>query len=155
MSARQEKLLLRVCVLSLFAGLIHGIVSPDHFAEWWGYGVFFIVAAFAQAGYGAIPLFRRMVEDESVLVGWDRPKLRAFLWTGIAGNCATLLLWLVTRTVGIPFFGPEAGKVEAIGFWDSLSKLVEVALVVNLALLLRRLPSPRVEPVASGPRGAG
>src|SRR5207248_3846190 len=110
MSARQEKLLLRVCVLSLFAGLIHGIVSPDHFAEWWGYGVFFIVAAFAQAGYGAIPLFRRMVEDESVLVGWSRPKLRAFLWVGIAGNCATLLLWLVTRTVGIPFFGPEAGK---------------------------------------------
>src|SRR5438874_8931823 len=134
-----ERILLRVCVLSLVAGLIHGIVSPDHFAEWWGYGVFFIVAAFAQAGYGAIPLMRRMVEDQSILAGWPRSRVRAFLWIGIAGNAATIALWLVTRTVGIPLFGPEAGKVEAIGSWDALSKLVEVALVVSLALLLRRL----------------
>jgi len=134
-----ERLLLRVCALSLVAGLIHGIVTPDHFAEWWGYGVFFIVAAFAQAGYGAIPLFRRMVEDESVLVGWPRSTLRAFLWAGIAGNVATIGLWLVTRTVGIPFFGPEAGKVEAVGFWDAASKLVEIAIVVHIWLLLRAL----------------
>jgi hypothetical protein len=149
MSADAEKVLLRACVLSLVAGLVHGIVSPDHFAEWWGYGVFFIVAAFAQATYGAIPLFHRMVEDKSVLAAWSRPKLRAFLWVGILGNCATLLLWLVTRTVGIPFFGPEAGKVEAIGFWDSLSKLVEIALVVNLVLLLRQLPPDRVDSIST------
>src|SRR5438874_3653561 len=149
-----ERILLRVCVLSLVAGLIHGIVSPDHFAEWWGYGVFFIVAAFAQAGYGAVPLMRRMVEDQSILVGWPRSRVRAFLWTGIAGNAATIALWLVTRTVGIPFFGPEAGRVEAIGLWDSLSKLVEVVLVVSLALLLRELSSPRVDSVVSEPDGA-
>lgn len=135
-----EKLLLRACVLSLVAGLIHGIVTPDHFAEWWGYGLFFILAAFVQAGYGAIPLFRRMVEGEGILTGWAPSKVRAFVWIGILGNAATILLWLVTRTVGIPLLGPEAGVVEDVGFWDSLSKLVEVALVVALVLLLRRVP---------------
>ena len=132
-----ERLLLRACVLSLVAGLIHGIVTPDHFAEWWGYGLFFIVAAFVQVGYGAIPLFRRMVEGEGILTGWPRSKVRAFLWIGIAGNLSAIALWLVTRTIGIPLFGPDAGRVEGIGFWDAASKLVEIALVITLTMLLR------------------
>lgn len=140
MSADAEKLLLRACVLSIVAGLIHGIVSPDHFAQWWGYGLFFVVAAFVQVGYGAIPLFRRMVEGEGILAAWSGRSVRAFLAIGIAGNLAAIALWLVTRTVGIPFFGPEAGRIEAVGLWDAMSKLVEVALVVTLAALMRRVP---------------
>ena len=125
---RSERLLVRLCVLSLVAGFIHAIVSPDHFAEWWGYGLFFVVAAFAQVAYGAIPLFRRMVEDVGILEGWPAGRVRAFLWAGILGNVAIIALWLVTRTVGIPFFGPEAGTVEPIRFLDARAHVKRIAV---------------------------
>src|SRR5688500_14838856 len=124
-----EKLLVRVCALSIAAGLIHGLVTPDHFEEWWGYGVFFLVAALAQSFYGAVPLFTRMVEGESVLARWRPGRLRAYLWAGILGNVAIIALYAVTRIVGIPFFGPEAGEVEAVRMIDVVSKLLEVGVI--------------------------
>lgn len=39
--------------LSLVAALAHLWVTPEHFEEWWGYGVFFLVAALVQGLYGA------------------------------------------------------------------------------------------------------
>jgi hypothetical protein len=36
-------------LLSLAAALIHLWAAPEHFREWWGYGVFFLSAASAQA----------------------------------------------------------------------------------------------------------
>jgi hypothetical protein len=117
---------------------VHGIVTPDHFAEWWGYGLFFVAAAFAQSGYGAIVLFTRMVEGASIMERWRPARVRAYLWAGVLGNVAIILLWLVTRTVGIPFFGPEAGRVEPVRFLDATSKVLEVGIVVGLALLVRR-----------------
>jgi hypothetical protein len=141
MDAR-ERLLTRVCALSIAAGLMHGLVTSDHFAEWWGYGVFFLVAALAQSFYGAIPPFSGMVEGESVLRRWRPATLRAYLWAGILGNLAILALYVVTRTVGIPFLGPDAGQVEAVRTIDVLSKLLEVAVIVGLVLMLRSRPEP-------------
>ena len=45
-----------IAALSLIAGLIHLLVMPEHFEEWWGYGTFFLVAAVAQIGYVPILL---------------------------------------------------------------------------------------------------
>jgi hypothetical protein len=45
---RPTGVLYTVAALSLIAGLIHLWVVPEHFEEWWGYGVFFLVAALAQ-----------------------------------------------------------------------------------------------------------
>ena len=132
-----ERLILRASVLSIVAGLVHGIVTPDHFAEWWGYGLFFLLASMAQVTYGAAPLFARMVEGEPVHRLWSRRKVAAYAWVGIAGNLLVILLYVVTRTVGIPFFGPEAGVVEEVRALDVVSKLAEVALIVLLALVLR------------------
>src|SRR5262245_26076297 len=75
--------------LSLVAAGIHLWVMPEHFAEWWGYGVFFLVAAAAQALFAAALL---------------RAPSLALLRLGIIGNLAIIALWTVTRTVGIPFF---------------------------------------------------
>ncbi|CAA9448537.1 MAG: hypothetical protein AVDCRST_MAG02-653 [uncultured Rubrobacteraceae bacterium] len=37
--------------LSLVAALAHVWAMPEHFAEWWGYGGFFLVVAVAQGLY--------------------------------------------------------------------------------------------------------
>ena len=59
---------------------------------------------------------------------------------GIVGNSAIILLYLVARTVGIPFFGPDAGEIEEVGLLDVGATMVEAMLVVALgALLLRQL----------------
>jgi hypothetical protein len=110
-----------VAALSLIAGLIHLWVVPEHFEEWWGYGTFFLVAAVAQVVY--VPLLLR----------WPN---RSVLLLGIGGNSAIVLLYLLTRVVGIPLFGPEAGEVEGVGVIDVCATMSEVAIVVALSLLL-------------------
>jgi hypothetical protein len=55
---------------------------------------------------------------------------------GIAGNIAIVTLYVVTRTVGIPWFGPHAGDVEEMGVIDLLTTLTEVALIGVLIVLL-------------------
>lgn len=118
-----------VASLSLIAGLIHLWVMPEHFQEWWGYGTFFLVAALAQVAY--VPLLLR----------WPN---RTVLVLGIVGNSAIVLLYLLTRGVGIPLFGPEAGEIEEVAIIDVCATSSEAALVVALgALLLWRLARER------------
>ena len=118
-----------VASLSLIAGLIHLWVMPEHFQEWWGYGTFFLVAALAQVAY--VPLLLR----------WPN---RTVLVLGIVGNSAIVLLYLLTRGVGIPLFGPEAGEIEEVGIIDVCATSSEAAIVVALgALLLWRLARER------------
>jgi hypothetical protein len=113
--------------LSLLAAAIHLWVVPEHLEEWWGYGVFFLVLAVAQGLYTL------------GLLGWSS---RPFLLLGVAGNLAVVILWLVTRTTGIPFFGPHAGEVEGVGVLDLACTLAEVGIVAGLgALAMRGLPT--------------
>ncbi|MBA2361926.1 MAG: hypothetical protein H0V86_00110 [Chloroflexia bacterium] len=108
-------------VLSLVAGLLHVSAMPRHYAEWWGYGAFFLVVAIAQ-----------VLLSDGLLY---RPRRRLIL-VGVIGNLAVISLYVVTRTVGIPFFGPHAGEVEAVGAIDLASVVAEAALVAALLLLL-------------------
>ena len=88
---RPSRVLYAAAALSLLAALIHLWVTPEHFGEWWGYGAFFLAAALAQVLYAPL-----------VLV-WPT---RIALLLGIGGNLAIVALYLLTRTVGIPLFGP-------------------------------------------------
>jgi hypothetical protein len=110
-----------VAALSLMAALIHLWVIPEHFEEWWGYGTFFLVATAAQALY--VPLLLR----------WPN---RTVLLLGMGGNSAIVLLYLLTRVVGIPLFGPEAWEVEGVGIIDLCATTSEVAIVVALGGLV-------------------
>src|SRR5215218_2252165 len=94
---------------------------PEHFEEWWGYGTFFLVAAVAQVVY--VPLLLR----------WPN---RSVLLLGIVGNSAIVLLYLFTRVVGVPLFGPEAGEVEGVGIIDVCATSSEATIVVALGVLL-------------------
>jgi hypothetical protein len=118
---RASMLLYAAATLSLVAALIHAWVMPEHFREWWGYGIFFLVVALAQWIY-ALALLR-----------W--PARLTFL-IGIIGHLAIISLYVVTRTAGIPLFGPHAGEVEDIGVVDLTSKLAEFALVISLVALM-------------------
>jgi hypothetical protein len=102
--------------------LLHLLFTPEHFEEWIGYGLFFLVAGLAQL------LF--------VVVVLRQPTNRSLLIAGIAGNALIVGLWIATRTLGVPL-GPEAGEVEEIGVVDTLSKLTELALIGCLFILLR------------------
>lgn len=129
-SDRSRTVLCPAAALSLLAALIHFWVIPEHFEEWWGYGVFFVVAATAQSLY-AVALLR-----------WPSQKL---LLLGIMGNSLIILMYLLTRVIGIPFFGPEAGEVETVGVIDVCATASEAILVVVLgALLLRCLIRQRI-----------
>lgn len=129
-ASHPKTVLYPAAAFSLFAALIHLWVIPEHFEEWWGYGAFFLVAALAQGIYGA------------VLLRWPGQRL---LLLGLVGNSLIVVLYLLTRTIGIPFFGPEAGEVEGIGVVDVCATSSEVVLIIALgALLLRSLPRERV-----------
>jgi hypothetical protein len=127
--ARHPALISVAAILSLIAALIHVWVMPEHFAEWWGYGLFFLVVALAQALFAVAIL---------------RVPSPTLVWLGILGNLAIIVLWLITRTIGIPVFGPHEGEVEEVGLIDVASKVVEALLVIDLAMLLRTMqPSQR------------
>lgn len=121
-------LLYLAALLSLAAGAIHGVLTPEHWEEWWGYGAFFLALYLAQGFYGVLLL----------LAAWRAPAAGGrFLYAvGIAGNLASIAVYAVSRTVGVPFFGPEAGEVESVTTIGLVSKGIEVALVGCLVLLL-------------------
>ena len=124
---RRGPTLYAAVALSLVAGLVHLWVAPEHFEEWWGYGAFFLVAAAAQVLYAP------------VLLRWPS---RGVLLAGIAGNIAIVALYLLTRTTGIPLFGPEAGEVEGIGFADVCATTSELGIGVALGAALLREVTP-------------
>lgn len=126
--------------LSIFGGAIHGILSPSHLEEWWGYGLFFLFAAAAQILFG-IAVVTDAINAKDWGKGWEQA-LRTFYLLGIVGNLAIVVLYLVTRTVGIPYLGPEAGEREPVAVIDVVSKVTELALVFLLFRLWRRVPLP-------------
>lgn len=110
------------------AAIVHFGVAGEHFAEWWLFGVFFLVLAAAQV---LLAVF-----------GWRpvrRPALsRLVLITGAVVNLLVVALWAVTRTTGLPF-GPDPGTAEAAGTADVLTIVLELISVALTAVVLMRL----------------
>jgi hypothetical protein len=98
------RLTLRSVVAStlLGAAAIHAAQAPSHLAEWWAAGIAFMVMAAVQALLGAAAL-----------------RTDRWLWQlAQAVSLATLGLWVLSRTVGLPV-GPEAGLPEPVGRAES------------------------------------
>jgi hypothetical protein len=128
--------LVRACgVLSLVAAALHTGLIGEHLSEWWGYGFFFIIASLAQAVYGLVLL--AMPAQPSA---WDPAQWRhwriGLYAAGLIGNAAVVLLYLATRTVGVPL-GPAAGEVEAIEPLGIATKAAELLTIAGLAMLWR------------------
>ena len=112
--------------LSGVAALIHVAVCPEHFREGLVYGVFFAVSAGCQLGW-------------SMLVAGRYSHWLAT--AGLMGNAAIVMLWAVTRTVGIPL-GPEAGEVEHVGVLDLVCAGCEIGVVAMCVLAIRHHVHP-------------
>jgi hypothetical protein len=99
---------------------MHAAASAQHVAEWPLAAAFFAVLAVAQLGLGAWM--------------WTRPDGRA-LAAAAAGSAAVVLVWMVSRTTGLPF-GPEAGHPESAGVLDVVTSVDELLLAACAIALL-------------------
>jgi len=123
-----------VAALSLGAGAIHFAVAPEHFAEYWLFGVFFVVTGWVQVALaGAV-----------ALVPPQRSRRRLFV-VGLTVQTAVVVLWVLTRTWGLPV-GPDQWTAEPVAAVDAACTGFEVAAAVGFALLasgVRTRPVPR------------
>jgi hypothetical protein len=106
---------------SLGAGVIHLAVVSEHAAEWWLFGVFFLVLGVVQIAWAA-----------AAMEGNELPVPRLFATL----NAAVIGVWVVSRTIGVPV-GPEPWVTEAVGVADVIATSLE-AVVVVLLLTARR-----------------
>jgi hypothetical protein len=103
------------------AGFVHFAVAPEHFAEWCGFGTFFVLCGEVQLGWA---LLVRRVPRSWVLA------------IGLAGSLFLVFLWAVSRTFGLPL-GPDPGVPEAVGTPDVLAVAFELVTAASCALALR------------------
>ena len=106
--------------LSALTAAIHFQVAPEHYSEWWGYGTFFVLCAAAE-----LMFFWTVARHPTPLV----------LQVGIWGSMATIMMYLVSRTAGIPL-GPGSGAVEGIDLLGIEATTAEALLVVILCSVL-------------------
>jgi hypothetical protein len=122
--------------LSVAAALAHAVTTPDHLRRWLASGVFFALLALAQGGFAA-HLYRHRASPRVIMLG---------VW----GNMSVIVLYVVSRTAGLPFAPPITahgapndpgravipGAVEQVGSLDLFSLIVELLLILTLVSLL-------------------
>jgi FtsP/CotA-like multicopper oxidase with cupredoxin domain len=107
-------------LLTLGSALIHLAVAPEHLREWLPFGVFFLAIGSAQ-----------IVLAVNLLT---RPTRRLALSLAIQ-NVVLLSIWMVSRTVGLPF-GPTPGQPEEIALTDVLCGVLEALAFMTLVALV-------------------
>lgn len=128
-----EKELLKNLTIILFASAaaIHLALIQEHLREWLGYGIFFIIVTIIQLKY-AILIYLK--EDSKKL----SKKWFAIYLSGMIFNLLIIEIYIITRTIGIPFFGPGAGEIEALTPIGIFSLFVEAAAVLTSWQLIRK-----------------
>ena len=127
------------------AAAIHLAVTGEHAAEWWAFGAFFLAVAVVQ---GALAL-ATWSPRPALRVPWARLVAAAAVVDGL-----TLLLWLVTRTTGLPV-GPTPGAAEPVGLADVVCAVLEAAAVLAAVVALRWRAGAQSSPAARVARHAG
>ena len=108
---------------SVAAAGVHAAVFPHHLEESFLVGAFFLAVTLGQAGWACL-----------VFLAASRERLVA----GIVANLGLVVLWGVSRTVGLPFLGREA-----VGGWDLAAGAWELVLVAACLVGLRRSADDR------------
>ncbi len=141
-----------MAALSTGAAAIHFAVMFEHFGEYFLYGVFFLVLAWAQLVWPAVLIAlpfltwaRAKARPARFPAGWSRSGLTplaarraaAWLWLGIVGNASVLVIYFSSRSIGLPI-GPDTKTVEAWGGLDLVCAIEEILLVVIAAVVLAR-----------------
>jgi hypothetical protein len=139
-----------LAALSVGAAAIHFAVTFEHFSEYSLYGVFFLVLSWAQLVW---PVVLIALPSLTWAPGRARPgrfparwspsgltplaarRLATWLWLGIAGNAAVLVIYFSSRSIGLPI-GPDTKEVEAWGGLDLVCAIEEILLVAVAAAIL-------------------
>ena len=117
-----------VSAVALIVGVIHVVVSVDHGKEYWLFGALFVLVGLLQVAWG-ISIYR----------GPTPLSLRL----GAVGNAGVIVVWLVSRTVGLPV-GPASWEPEPVDVLSALATLDEVYLVVAALVILPQGSVPRL-----------
>jgi hypothetical protein len=131
-----------IAACSTVAAAIHLTVIDEHFREATVYGAFFLALTVAQFGFAVGVLLRPSA---------------ALLKAGVAACSGVVLLWIATRTLGIPI-GPGSGAVERFGSADTAASAAETLAVLFGGLAIRdlarkplHLTSPAAPPLRRSP----
>lgn len=111
-----------VCGLAWVTSLIHVEAAIQHVDEYMLYAVFFVLLAAAQCGWS---------------IAVYRSPSRMLLSAGAVVSLMVALLWLLSRTSGLPI-GPAPGTPESVGPLDSIATANELALAALVFFQLRR-----------------
>ncbi|MEP7360223.1 MAG: hypothetical protein ABI744_01455 [Chloroflexota bacterium] len=99
--------------LSLASAGIHFAVISEHLADDVLFGVLFFALGWFQLVWAQVYLI------------WQR---RSAAWLAIIVNLGAVLVWVMSRTVGLPI-GPEPWVPEQLGFADILASSFELGLI--------------------------
>lgn len=155
-SMRNSQRLLRwSAILSICALLGHAIDAPDHLTEWWGFSAYFVTAGAFQFFYGFGLLLRPWAYDDTGGPRSDPDRFgRPYYVLGLVLTASIVILYLITRTTGMPFFGPQA-RAERVTVLSLVPIAVDVPLIYCLAELLRRTGGRATRQHARTPEEAG
>jgi hypothetical protein len=126
---KNGRLLLWSAGLSAGAIIAHAIDAPDHLTEWWGFTTFFIVAASFQLFLGLVLLLQPWKYDQTGDIR-QNPEYygRTFYLLGIILSASIVMVYVISRTSGLPLIAPEAIR-------KSVSLLSLVPAIENIPLL--------------------
>jgi hypothetical protein len=127
---------LTVAALSVVAAGIHAYVVPEHYEEYWLFGLFFAVVAFAQGAWAAAVLYR---------------PTRLLRHAGVALSAGLLALWALSRTAGLPL-GPERWHTEPVELLDIAAGAAELGIIVVAAMTAGRRKDRRAQAVGAARR---
>jgi hypothetical protein len=101
---------------------------PGHLQHWWVYGAFFLVTGLFQLAYA-----QQVLRRTTWLVAL----------TGIVVNLGIVLIWVLSRTRGLPITPPEditshegSHVIAGVGIADSAATSAELVVVCLLVTLL-------------------
>jgi len=109
--------------LAATTGVIHLVATVEHVGVDWELAVFFALVGAGQLAAGW-RIYRAAADA----------RLLALV---AAGSVAVALLWIFSRTTGLPF-GRDAGKVAAVGVGDTIATLLELVFAALVGLVLWR-----------------
>jgi hypothetical protein len=133
-AVRPSPLSVTLAFSSIAAAAIHFAVVGEHFDVGLLHGLFFVTVAWAQVLWAL-----------AVLIA-PRP---AVLTAGIAGNAAIVLVWALSRTVGVPV-PPDPWTPEAVGVADLVATGLELVVIAGSVVALRRPRAVAASSVAAG-----
>ncbi|HEY8201298.1 MAG TPA: hypothetical protein VII47_08085 [Actinomycetota bacterium] len=109
-----------VAAASGAAGVIHFAAVGEHWRTYRMAGIFFVLIGAFQVVW-------------AVLIA--RQPTRVLYLAGAAANAATITVWALSRTTGLPF-GPSAGIPQPVGAPDAIATVFEELVVIGLIVLV-------------------